>query len=79
MKRGCERKSASSCGDCAKTISKAERMRWVKTNMMMIQSNMYERMRRFDSCAMTGEGCVRVYIYHKDKEPVNANTYKLVA
>lgn len=41
--------------------------------MMMIQSNMYERMRRFDSCAMTGEregGCEGIYIAKTKSQPM---------
>lgn len=48
MIRGSERKSSCDCGDCAKTISNAERFGEAKTNIMTIQSKMYERMRRFD-------------------------------
>lgn len=40
--------------------------------MMMIQSNMYERMRPFDSCAMTGERervCEGIYIAKTKSQP----------
>lgn len=40
--------------------------------MMMIQSNMYERMRRFDSCAMKGERkgvCEGIYIAKTKSQP----------